>query len=140
MEPPKLLPDFATSFRREAEEPVVPGPGVEEADPTADSVREVAFAGLLDARKVLLTETALKLLGLAEDEVRTWPLPSANLWDASAFDASVSEPPLTLTSAEFTSSSTISVICLCSISSEDPFTAGADEVTWWVSGFVIEVE
>lgn len=71
VEPPKLLPDFATSFRREAEEPGVPGPGVEEADPALESGRVVAFAGPLDARKVLLTDTALKLFGLADDEVRT---------------------------------------------------------------------
>ncbi len=121
---------------------MVPGAGVEEADPAADSGREVAPAAPLAAKKVLLTDTALKLFGFAAvEEVRMWPLPSANLWERSALDASVSEPPLTLTSVELTSSSTMSVICLCSISSEDPpFRAVPDELTWWTSGCVVEAE
>lgn len=133
VEPPKLLPDFATSFRREAVEAVVPGAGEEEADPVAESGLEEAFVAPLDARKVLLTETDLKLLGFAAvDEVRTWPsLASADLWEeGSALDVSVSEPPLTLTSVEFTSSSTMSVICLFSISSGGPFRAVPEGMTF----------
>jgi len=55
----------------------------------------------LDARKVLLTETALKVVGfLTVDEVLSWPLSSFRGFDESALDASVSDPPLTLTSVE----------------------------------------
>ena len=72
VEPPKLLPDFATSLRREADEVEVPGAGVEEADPVADSGLEAEFDAPLDARKVLLTDTDLKLFGLAAvEDVRT---------------------------------------------------------------------
>lgn len=58
--PPKLLPDFATSFRREAEDETV-GWGVVEADPAADSGRDVELVAFLDARYVRFTAIDLKL-------------------------------------------------------------------------------
>jgi hypothetical protein len=134
-EPPKLLPDFATSLSLEADEPAIPGCGVEEVDPAADSGREELLVAPLVAKKVLLTETDLKLFGLTLDDVRAWLLES-DLPLGSALDASVSEPPLTLTSAEFTSSSTMSAICLFSISSVTPFEVPTEESPWCASDVV----
>lgn len=55
----------------------------------------------LDARKVLLTETALKVAGfLTDDPVRPWLLSPSLSFELSARDASVSDPPLALASAE----------------------------------------
>lgn len=88
-----------------------------------DSGRDVVPVALLDARNVRFTETDLKLWGFfTVEEDRAWPLSADSLVE-SVLNASVSEPPLTLTSAELTSSSTMSVICLFSISSGDPFNA-----------------
>lgn len=102
---------------------------MEDAEPAADSGLEVIAAAPLAARNVLLTETDLKLSGfLTADELRVLPLSSS-----LDLDASVSEPPLTLTSADCTSSSTRSVICLFSISSGDPFAGGLGEVALWGS-------
>lgn len=80
----------------------------------------VLGAGALDARNFLLTDKALNVAGfLTVEPVRTWFL-SPSL----ALEASVSDPPLTLASAELTLSSTW-VMCLFSISSwlATPFTA-----------------
>jgi hypothetical protein len=134
--PPRVLPDLATSFRREADDVAV-GCGVVEVDPAADSGRDVALVALLDARNVRFTETDLKLWGfLTVDEDRACPFSPAS-FAVSVLDASVSEPPLTLASAELTSSSIISVICLFSISSADPFTTMLDRSTFWESGSVV---
>lgn len=88
---------------------------VEEA---ADSGREAAFAAAAFCpRNVLLTETDLKLVGfLAADDARPFPLSSVGL-ATRPVDASVSEPPLTLTSAEIADPSRMSVTCLFAISS-----------------------
>lgn len=59
-----------------------------------------------EAKKVLLTETDLKVVGLLTDDDLTWPFSSF-----LDFEASVSEP-LTLTSAELTTSSTRSLTSL----------------------------
>lgn len=79
----------------------------------------------LAAKKVLLTETDLKVAGFFVDEVLEWPLSS--FLDASGFEASVSDPPLTLTSAELTTSSTMSLTSLSTITVVDddsPLTSG----------------
>jgi hypothetical protein len=118
--PPRLEPDFATSFNLEAEDPEVPVGVVDVVFAADASGRDTEPEAALAARKVRLTDTDLKVCGfLTADEVRTWPLSSDDLMPFEV-DASVSDPPLTLTSAEFTSSSTISAICLFSISSRDP--------------------
>ena len=104
------LPAFATSRGLEAERAVVPGGGVLELVGGLSPGFGVVLLGLpLDARNVLFTETALNVAGFfAEDPDRPWPL--------SAREASVSDPPLMLTSAELTGSST-PTICLFVISS-----------------------
>lgn len=71
----------------------------------------------LDAKKVLLTETDLKVAGFFVDEVLEWPLSS--FLDASGLEASVSDPPLTLTSVELITSSTISLTSLSTITLDD---------------------
>lgn len=110
VEPPRLELFFATSFNLEALRPGVPV-GVTVTDDAADSGREAAFAATFGPRNVLLTDTALKLWGfLGADDARPFPLSSPDLF-ALFVDASVSEP-LTLTSAELTDESTMSVICL----------------------------
>lgn len=77
----------------------------------------------LEAKKVLLTDTDLKVAGFLAEEVLEWPLSSFLEW--SVFEASVSEPPLVLTSAELTTSSTISLTSLSTIAVEDsPFKSG----------------
>lgn len=98
------LPALATRRGREADSADGPGGGVFEPP----MGRSVTFEGMpelfaLAARKVLLTETALKVAGfLAAEPVRLW------LWFPSlARDASVSDPPLTLTSVECSCSSTL---------------------------------
>lgn len=86
------------------------------------------------ARKVLLTETGLKEVGFfTADAVRTWPFSSPAVFEVSAFEASVSDPPLTLTSAELTIDSTFSVSGLSSYLSALPFTRGASEGTSWLA-------
>lgn len=71
-----------------------------------------AGAAALAVRKVLLTLIALKDAGFFA-ETRPLPLPL----EASDLAASVSDPPLMLTSVELTRSSTISEMCLFSNSS-----------------------
>lgn len=90
--------------------------------PSLPAVATAPFA----ARKVLLTDTDLNDVGFfTADTVREWPLRSPSFFVESPLDASVSEPPLTLTSVEFTSSSTMSVMCLFSNSSAgEPFRRG----------------
>lgn len=113
------LPVFAMRRGRFAAtaDPVSRTPGV----PGAAGLLSPAFeAGvsdpLLDARNVLLTDTALNVAGrLTVEDVLACPLSGLGL-DGSAFDASVSDPPLTLTSVEGPCSSTL-VMCLFSISS-----------------------
>ena len=132
-EPLKLLPVFATNLSRDPEEPGVDGWDVVDAKVAADlsPVFEEEAAALFAARKVLLTDTDLKLEGFLTDEERTLPLSSLS-FEISVFDASVSDPPLTLTSAELTSSSTMSAICLFSMSSSEPFSCPLTVSTCWV--------
>jgi len=133
--PKVLLPppipdcDLETSLSFEAEALALPDAGVEEADPAIESGLEIEDVAPLAARNVLLTETDLKLVGfLTAEALRKWLLSSS-----LDFEASVSEPPLTLTSADCTSSSTRSVACLFSISLCVPFTGGLSEVALWRS-------
>lgn len=61
----------------------------------------IAPVATFAARKVLFTETALKEIGfLIVEVVRLWLFPSASLFEFSDLAASLSDPPLTLTSAE----------------------------------------
>ena len=96
----------------------------------------VAGVGPLAARKVLLTATGLKDIGFfTVDAVRTWTLSSPAVFEVSALEASVSDPPLTLTSAELMTDSTFSVSGLTSSFSSLsalPFTRGASGVTSWL--------
>lgn len=70
VEPPRLLPDLATSFRRD-EELVGAGCGVVAVEVPAESGREVEFDATLEARNVRFTETDLKLWGfLTVEELR----------------------------------------------------------------------
>lgn len=118
----KLLPDFATSR----------GFDIRVADAVAELVAElpaplspdlggVGPVAPFAARKVLLTDTALNDIGfLTVEEVRTWP--SAVLFD---FTASLSDPPLTLTSADVTATSAASRIGVAVRSTSIPsFTVG----------------
>jgi hypothetical protein len=115
----KLLPDFATSR----------GFDTRVADAVAELVVELtvplspAFGGVgpFAARKVLLTDTALNDIGfLTVEEVRTWP--STVPFD---FTASLSDPPLTLTSADVTATSAASRIGVAVRSTSIPsFTVG----------------
>lgn len=118
----KLLPDFATSrgfdtrVADAVEELVVALPVT--LSPDFDGMGPAApFA----ARKVLLTDTALNDIGfLTVEEVRTWP--STVPFD---FIASLSDPPLTLTSADVTAISAASSIGVAVRSSSIPsFTVG----------------
>jgi hypothetical protein len=130
-EPPRLEPDFATSFNLEADDPaeLMGTAGVSDGEEVSD--RDDAWAAFFAPRNVLLTDTDLKLWGfLTVEEARAWPNDDLSL----DVDASVSDPPLTLTSAELTSSSTISAICLfLSMSSgrPPPFSGTAEWSTWW---------
>lgn len=90
-----------------------------------------AGAELLTVRNFWLTLMDLKAAGfLTDDRARAWPLSSPSLvFDASPLAASLSEPPLMLTSVDRTKSSTMSAMCLLSRSSvalllaaESPFT------------------
>lgn len=91
------MPSLATSLGRELNKPKEAGGGVLELPTGRSAVLDgvtVVFA--LAARKVLLTDTALKVAGFFTDEsVRECPR-SPSRWRVP----SVSEPPLTLTSAE----------------------------------------
>lgn len=114
----RAAPVLATSRGRDADRAADPGGGV--LDPPIG--RSIGFEATLEllalaARKVLLTETALKVAGfLAAEPVRLWLLSPS-----FALEASVSDPPLTLTSVECNCSSTL-VIRLFAISS----------MLWWL--------
>lgn len=122
----RIPPLFATSLGLGVAEVLaglaVGGTGVVGFSPTLGApVLEAA----LDAKKVLFTETDLKVVGFFVDEVRECPLSS--FLDASCFEASVSDPPLTLTSAELITSSTMSLTSLSTITvveDESPLTSG----------------
>lgn len=128
-------PAFATNRGRDADKVVDPGGGVLEPVAGLSLVLETVLLGLaFDARNVLLTETALNVAGfLAEDAVRPWPL-SPSFFAQSVREASVSDPPLTLTSAELSCSSTL-VMRLFEMSSivvaRLPFTVGGSRAAWW---------
>lgn len=114
---------MATSLGRAVAEEVVS----KEAVPSVGEAPTPGFAtpGVLAnfaARKVLLTDTDLNVAGfLANDDVRTCPLSSPSLLlTASGRDASVSDPPLLLGSAEFTRSSILLAVRWVEKSSEDP--------------------
>jgi hypothetical protein len=129
--PAAPLPVFAISLGREdnVDTPVGVVLRLEAFDLSVDLTAGLLAGPPFAARKVLLTETALKVAGfLAVDEDRTW-LPS--LLFESPLDASVSEPPLTLTSAELIWSSTL-VMCLFSISSWPglPFRIARSRTPW----------
>lgn len=98
-EEPVPVPDFATSLGREDRVEVPDGEELRIEVEFVFSPGLVAeeMAGPLDARNVLLTETALKVAGfLTVDDVLPCPFSPSR----AARDASVSDPPLTLTSAE----------------------------------------
>jgi hypothetical protein len=113
------LADFATSRGLDA---AVKG-DCDVAGATLSPSFGVAEVAPLAARKVLLTETVLKDMGFfMVEEVRTWPFSSPAVFEVSAFEASVSDPPLTLTSAEMMADSAGSVSGLMLPSfSEFPF-------------------
>lgn len=102
----KLLPDFATRRGFDTTEL----DGVAELGVEAPATLSPALGGIgpvvpFAARKVLFTDTALNDIGfLTVDEVRTWP--SITPFD---FIVSLSDPPLTLTSADVTATSAPSV-------------------------------
>lgn len=125
----RLLPVFAT--RR--------GLGVEEAEGATGSEAEPEAAlspgfegpAPLAARNVLFTETALKEVSFLTVEVlRTWPFSSPWPFDVSAFEVSVSDPPLTLTSAELMIASVRSDSNLDSSFAYSPFTRGSSLSTF----------
>jgi hypothetical protein len=126
------LPVFATSLGRDAESVDVAVCDVD--NPELAMVFSPTFIvvpvdGRL-ARKVLLTETALKVAGfLTVEDVLICPFSPSLLFD---LDASVSDPPLTLTSAELIWSSTL-LMSLFSISSALglPFKLARSESTSW---------
>lgn len=99
---------------------VAEGTGVEGLSPTLGTlVLDVA----LEAKKFLFTETDLKVMGFLTDEVLEWPMSSFLTW--LSLEASVSDPPLMLTSAELTTSSTMSWTNLSTAAAEDSrFTSG----------------
>lgn len=97
-------PVFATRRGREAESDDDPEGGVLEPCTGLSTALEPGAA--LEAKKVLFTETALKVAGfLAEEFVRPCSL-SLSLCRPNR-EASVSDPPLKLTSAEYDCSSEI---------------------------------
>ena len=131
---PLPLPVFATR-RGRADKVAEPGGGVELETGLSVGLVEMEPALALDAKKFLLTESALNVAGfLTEEAVRPCDLSSSLAFDPSGREASVSDPPLTLTSAEFSWSSTL-VMCLFSMSSwpEVPFTTGWSRPTWLTS-------
>lgn len=82
-------------------------------------VLEVAF----EAKKVLFTETDLKVAGRFVEEVRECPFPSG--FEGSCREASVSEP-LMLTSAEITASSwsSLTVLSTAEVELDSPLVSG----------------
>lgn len=103
LEPPAPVPVFATSRGRDMDKAAEPVGGVLEPAAGLSLVFEARPEELdLAAKKVLFTETALNVGGFLVGElVRPWPR------SPCLFFASVSDPPLTLTSAELICSSTL---------------------------------
>lgn len=113
---PVPLPVLAISRGRDADKVAEPVGGVLDPADGLSVPLDAGFAEALAARKVLLTDTALNVAGFLTDEaVRPCPLSPSLLFDPSPLDASVSDPPLTLTSVELSWSSTVR--CLFSIPS-----------------------
>jgi hypothetical protein len=98
------LPDFATSRGLGADKDKGAA-GTEPTTPLSPGLAKVVPVEPLAARNVLFTETALNDFGLTVEADRPWPFSSVWLFEVSAFVASVSDPPLTLTSAELTTPS-----------------------------------
>lgn len=99
------LPDFATNLGFgvvEVEAVKAVGAVLEAAGPLSPTFDGTAAVEAFDAKNVLFTETALKegTGFLRVEVVRAWPPLSSPIFEASAFVPSVSDPPLTLTSAE----------------------------------------
>jgi hypothetical protein len=120
------LPDLATSLGRvEAEAPAVEAGAAVLVGAAFSVVLDCApGAEALAVRNVLLTLMALKEAGFF-----TALFASSLVLEASDLAASLSDPPLILTSVEFTKSSTMSEMCLFSNSSAaeagaSPFTCG----------------
>lgn len=124
------LPDLTTRRGLDAVKVPEPGGGVFEPSPFSPSTGDGPVEPALAARNFLLTETALKVAFLTVELVRRCPLSPSFSFDPSVRDISVSEPPLTLGSAELACSSTL-VIRLFSTSSATsvPFTVGGFEAT-----------
>lgn len=121
------LPVLAIKRGREAARVPAPGGGVFVPTPFSPIPGDGLVVPDLAARNFLLTETALKVAGfLTVEPARRCPLSPSLSLAPSARAASLSEPPLTLGSAEFAWSSTL-VMRLFSTSSGVmlPFTAGA---------------
>jgi len=138
----KPLPDLAINLGRLVTRPVL---GVE-ATPLVGVSLSLGFAGAVVAEPLVVRNVLLTLIDLkdflTDEEVRPWPFSSSLSLDASPLDASLSEPPLTLTSVEFTKSSTISEMCLFSISSvtlaaASPLRCGSSESAFCESGVIL---
>lgn len=113
----RLLPVFATNLGLgvdDVEAVKVVGAVVETVGPLSPSFDGVTAVEAFDAKNVLFTETALKEgTGFLTAEVdRIWPPFSSPIFEVSAFVTSVSDPPLTLTSAELLMGSRKSEFCL----------------------------
>lgn len=107
----KPLPVFATNRGRNVVE-VGPAGVLVAVKEIFSPIFGVDVPDTLAARKVLLTDTDLNDASfLTLESVRRCPLPSLADFVVSAFDASVSDPPLTLTSAEATLASIASASC-----------------------------
>jgi hypothetical protein len=123
------LPVFATSRGRNVDDAGPAGVVVEDKDIFSPILDGVVVPEAFAARKVLFTDTDLKDANfLTLESVRKCPLPSTAAL-ISAFEASVSDPPLTLTSAEATFESIFSVLSLKSSLSCTPFIVGTVEDT-----------
>lgn len=97
------LPVFATSRGRETESVADPGGGVLVPVVGFSPALETVLPGAaLAAKNVLFTETALNVAGFlaAAEPVRPWLLSPSLCLAQSEREASVSDPPLTLASAE----------------------------------------
>lgn len=119
------LPVFATSRGRNVDDAGPAGVVVEDKDIFSPILDGVVVPEAFAARKVLFTDTDLKDANfLTLESVRKCPLPSTAALVISAFEASVSDPPLTLTSAEATFESMVSAGSLRSSLSCTPFIVG----------------
>lgn len=110
---------LATSLGREVDRAFEPGGGVLEPDVGLSMALVTVLLGMVfEARKVLFTETALKVAGfLVEELARPRLLSPFFCFAQSAREASVSEPPLTLTSAELVCCSSTRAMRLLAMSS-----------------------